>query len=66
VIAHIGTLRDINTGVIENMFTADLSYLQEFYRRINEGGDSMGVVACPSCKSEFDVHPGELMVPVAA
>ena len=66
VVTQLGSLLDVNTGVLENMFTADLSYLQELYRSINEGGDSLGMVACPNCKSEFDVHPGELMAPVAA
>ncbi len=64
VITQLGSMRDVNTGVIENMFTADLSYLQEFYRSINEGGNSLGMVACPSCKTEFEVEPGELMEPV--
>ena len=64
VITHLGDLNSINTGIIERMFTADLSYLQEFYRSINEGGASLGRVSCPSCKSEFEVEPGELMAPV--
>ncbi len=66
VITQLGSLKDVSTGVIENMFTADLGYLQEFYRSINDGGDALGMVACPSCRTEFDVHPGELMAPVAA
>ncbi len=64
VISRLGDLKDVNTGTMENMFTSDLSYLQEFYRSINEGGSSIGRVACPSCKSEFEVEPGELMAPV--
>ena len=64
VVTQLGSLRDVNTGVIENMFTADLGYLQEFYRSINEGGNSLGMIACPSCKTEFEVEPGELMEPV--
>ncbi len=64
VIARLGDLKDVNTGTLEGMFTSDLAYLQEFYRAINEGGSSIGRVACPSCKSEFEVEPGELMVPV--
>jgi hypothetical protein len=63
VITRLGDI-SMNTGVLEGMFTSDLSYLQEFYRGINEGGSSIGRVACPSCKSEFDVEPGELRVPV--
>ena len=64
VIARLGSLRQVNTGMIENMFTADLSYLQEFYRSINEGGNSLGTVSCPGCQTEFEVQPGELMAPV--
>ena len=64
VIARLGELKDVNTGTLEGMFTSDLAYLQEFYRTINEGGSSIGRVACPSCKSEFEVEPGELMAPV--
>jgi len=66
VITRLGNLDSINTGVVERMFTADLTYLQEFYRSINEGGGSLGQVACPSCKTEFDVEPGELLVPMGA
>src|SRR5512145_908369 len=38
VITSLGSLQSINTGVIENLFAADLAYLQEFYRQINETG----------------------------
>lgn len=64
VITRLGTLPDVHTGVMEHMFTSDLTYLQEFYRSINEGGNSLGRVSCPSCKTEFEVEPGELMAPV--
>tara|TARA_Y100000294_G_scaffold177879_1_gene205396 strand:+ start:2573 stop:2953 length:381 start_codon:yes stop_codon:yes gene_type:complete len=64
VISQLGTLAEVNTGVIERMYTADLAYLQEFYNRINEGGDTLGKVACPSCHTEFEVQPGELLAPV--
>ena len=52
VITRLGTLENIDTNTVENLFSADLSYLQEFYRRINdaalqpeeeqEGGESPG------------------------
>lgn len=64
VIVKLGTLTDVNPGVVERMFAADLAYLQEFYQRINENGHSLGKVACPNCSNEFEVEPGELMVPV--
>jgi hypothetical protein len=36
VIIKLGDLDVIDTGVIENLFSADLAYLQDFYRQINE------------------------------
>lgn len=43
VITQLGTVEVIDTGVVENMFSADLAYLQDFYRRINElGTDEVG------------------------
>ncbi len=38
VVTKLGTIEVIDTGTIENMFSADLAYLQDFYRRINELG----------------------------
>ena len=64
VIERLGALREVNTGTIERMFTADLSYLQDLYRRINDGGEAVGQVSCPSCKNEFEIALGELMAPV--
>lgn len=63
VITQLGTLGDINTGVIEKMYTADLAFLQDFYNNINEGSDSIGRITCPSCESEFEVQQGELLAP---
>lgn len=36
VITKLGTLDSIDTGVVEGLFSADLQYLQDFYRKINE------------------------------
>lgn len=36
VIVKLGTVEVIDTSVIENLFSADLAYLQDLYRRINE------------------------------
>ncbi len=36
VITQLGEVEVIETGVIENLFSADLAFLQEFYRKINE------------------------------
>lgn len=36
VITQLGTVDVIDTGVVENLFSTDLAYLQDFYRKINE------------------------------
>jgi hypothetical protein len=62
VITRLGTLPGVSTGVIERMFSADLAYLQDFYRQINEQGHNRIAATCPSCATEFEVEvrsPGE-------
>ena len=60
VITKLGSLRDINTGVIENLFSADFAYLQDFYRQINENGTSRISVVCPECSKTVEVDLGHL------
>jgi hypothetical protein len=36
VVTKLGSVEVIETGVIENMFSADLAFLQDFYRKIND------------------------------
>ena len=60
VIVKLGDLPEVNEGVIERLFTADLMYLQELYRRVNEDGGSLGRVVCPSCKT-FSYPSRELL-----
>jgi hypothetical protein len=59
VISRLGSLPDINTGVIENLFSADFAYLQEFYRQINEDGTARIPATCPACDHKFDVDLGQ-------
>ena len=42
VITRLGSLQQINPKVIESLFSADLAFLQDFYRRVNEGGHQPG------------------------
>ncbi len=59
VITKLGNLQTINPKVIETLFAGDLSYLQEFYRRINENGAGKIRASCPMCEHqfEFEVEP---------
>ena len=56
VMIKLGTLEQINTKVIEGLFSGDLIYLQDFYQRINQNGHSRLLVACPHCNGEFEVE----------
>ena len=60
VITKLGTLNDINTKVVEGLFSADMAYLQDFYRRINENGTSAISVSCPECHHAFKVEPEQM------
>jgi hypothetical protein len=60
VIIRLGALPMVDTGVIENLFAADLAYLQALYRRINEEGTTLVPVACPECKAQFQVDLASL------
>jgi len=55
VITGLGTLNSINAGVIENLFAGDLTYLQEFYRQINEHGHTRREFICPHCDKTFEL-----------
>ena len=58
VIVKLGTLRMITPNIIEELFSSDLAYLQEFYRKINEEGSASIKVTCPACKHAFEVDMG--------
>ena len=62
VVTKLGDLQAVNPKTIENLFASDLSYLQDFYRRINENGSGKIQTTCPKCEYQFEVEqelPGE-------
>ncbi|MBM4342491.1 MAG: phage tail assembly protein [Deltaproteobacteria bacterium] len=58
VIEQLGGLKSINPSIIEALFSVDLAYLQDFYRRINEEGTAMVKAKCPECGHSFEVDTG--------
>ena len=60
VVVKLGTLSQITPRVIENLFAADLAYLQAFYRQINEQGTSVVTVECPDCQAKVEVDLANL------
>lgn len=49
VVTKLGTVRVINTNVIENLFTADIAFLQDMYHRINTVEVPQCEGICPKC-----------------
>jgi hypothetical protein len=56
VITKLGDLPSVTTRTVENLFSADLAYLQDFYRRINEEGRNALGVTCPACEHVFETE----------
>ncbi|WP_138752593.1 phage tail assembly protein [Paenibacillus sinopodophylli] len=55
VVTKLGDVRHIDTKLIEKLFTADLAYLQNLYRQINDLEAPKVLTACPKCDHEFEV-----------
>ena len=62
VITRIGSITDVHAGIVENLFAADLAFLQDLYRRVNTEGHTRASVTCPACAHRFavDVSGGRL------
>lgn len=56
VVVRLGTLREINAGVIEGLFSEDLAYLQDLYNRINGLTPRAMAVRCPHCGESHEVE----------
>jgi hypothetical protein len=64
VITRLGSLPQVNNGIIEGLFASDLAFLQDLYRRVNQEGHTQAEVTCPVCQHGFTVdlagdQPGE-------
>ena len=53
VITRLGTLQRIDNKVIENLFTADMAYLQDLYQKINAIEPPEMDFICPKCGHSF-------------
>ena len=58
VITKLGALKDVNPAIVEGLFSSDLAYLQEFYRRINEEGSAKLKTRCPACGHQYELDMG--------
>lgn len=54
-VTTIDGVAEVDTEVIEQLFAADLAFLQDLYRQINQRGTSQTDAQCPQCGHEFPV-----------
>jgi hypothetical protein len=55
VITKLGSLPEVNPGIVEGIFSTDLAFLQALYRRINEAPNTDVTATCPECGHQFTV-----------
>jgi len=60
VITRLGTLPRVGPGVIERMFAADIAFLQDLYRQMNDPQPHYVPAVCPDCGHEHEVEVGLL------
>ena len=52
-ITHLDGVDEVDTDVVERLFAADLAFLQDLYKRLNQRGDPQLDARCPQCGTEF-------------
>lgn len=53
VITRLGDIRQVNPAIVEGLFSADITYLQDLYIRVNDDGTSLIETQCPTCGTHF-------------
>ncbi len=56
VITRLGSLNYVSPDLLENLPILDISYLREYYNRINHQGSAHIPAQCPHCNTEFAVE----------
>lgn len=58
VVTRLGSLEgdEITPAVIESLFSTDISFLQSFYRQVNETGSTTMEAHCPKCGTKVSLN----------
>ena len=56
VITKLGSFSQVTPKLIESLYAADLTYLQELYNRINRNGKAAQPAICPECSHQFELE----------
>jgi len=60
VVTHIGNLPAITPGIIEELFAADVAYLEDLYLRLNSPEAVILGAVCPRCHTQFQLQVAPL------
>jgi hypothetical protein len=55
-IVRLGSLNHVSPELLESFTILDISYLREYYNRINQQGDIQIPTQCPHCNAQFAVE----------
>ncbi len=55
VVTRVGPVKPLTPKHVEELFAADVSYLQDLYNRINLPEGDRIPVSCPRCEHEFEI-----------
>jgi hypothetical protein len=56
VITRLGSYTRVTPNMVEKLFAADIAYLQDLYRQINDVDDRRISVVCPHCGQAFEAE----------
>jgi hypothetical protein len=56
VVTRLGTVEEVNPGVIEGLFSEDLAHLQDLYNRVNGVSPHLLTTVCPGCGEAHEVE----------
>jgi hypothetical protein len=55
VVTKLGSLPEVNPGVVEGLFSEDLAFLQDLYNRVNGLTPRAITTRCPHCEKSHEV-----------
>jgi hypothetical protein len=55
VLVRLGDLSPVDPTVVGHLFSADFTYLQDLYVRLNDLGTSRVETECPHCRGHFEL-----------
>lgn len=65
VVIKLGRVNQVTPKTIEELFSEDLAYLQQFFNEINQVGREPIAAKCPKCNHEYTLHGNPLGESVA-